>query len=177
MALAGGRIDARDLEPAPETAPAHPVFALAVREETGDDGVEAVVTARLQDQTFVAPRKIRGSRIECGVGCKADHRIVRAERRDRIIEMIPGVEVGDVGRPDSLRSGNRFARPFWNRGKHEPGLFPDDEIARAAARDKAAGLSLARTGGAENVVMVALPDDAGIVDGREVPGHALIERG
>src|SRR6187455_1371611 len=100
--------------------------------------------------------------------------MVLTERRHRVVQVVEAIEEGDVGSPDPLGARHRLARPVRNLIEDEPVALPGYEIARATAGNEACGIGF--HAGGEDVIRLALPDDAGIVHGGEVALHARVDR-
>src|SRR4051812_35583559 len=98
--------------------------------------------------------------------------MVRAERGHRVVQVVEAVEERDVRSPDALRARHRFPSPGGDLLEDEAVTLPRPEILRTTAGEKSRRVGL--HAGGEDVVRIALPDDAGVMHGSEIAAHERV---
>src|ERR1700730_15892453 len=87
--LAGRRVQLAQLDTAPKASQHQPIVSVRVPKEVRVDRVPIILLSGTDDWSFVHPAVAGTLWIERFVCYQADHGMVAAESRDRIVETIP----------------------------------------------------------------------------------------
>lgn len=152
LARAGVYLD--HLDAGPERAEGEPPVARGVDDEVGVDGVVVNGAGRLDDQALVGPRPRGGGRARG----QEDGRLLRAEARRRVVQVVLVVVEGDVRGPEVGVAVGVRRRPGCAVGERGPGVAPRGAVGGRLERD--VGPRVGHDVGAARAL-----DDGGVVDG------------
>lgn len=153
-ALASAGVDRDHLDAGPEAAEREPPVARGVNDEVGVDGVVVDGAGRLDDQALVCPRPRRGG----GARGKEDSRLLGAEARRGVVQVVLPVVEGDVRGPEVGVAVGVRRRPRRAVGERGPGVAPRGAVGRRLKRH--VGPRVGHDVGAARAL-----DDGGVVDG------------